>query len=157
MSIDLQSTVTQPKKEENMFPNNDTAMLASSEPTKEAYMAPTNEKAMFNEKEQDPDWSKVPFWISQRFLTAIVTFWGFAVLYFQRVNLSIAMVCMIKVGGGNTSDLFYNSSFSNYSVGINSSMVTLINNSVTQAVTNAPQVSNEDFCESMGLKTSDYS
>ncbi|CAG5119356.1 unnamed protein product [Candidula unifasciata] len=37
-----------------------------------------------------------PFWTSQRFLTAIVTFWGFAVLYLQRVNLSIGIVCMIK-------------------------------------------------------------
>ncbi|KAK0050422.1 sialin [Biomphalaria pfeifferi] len=59
-------------------------------------MAISKEAEALTDKKDDTDWSKVPFWTSQRFLTAIVTFWGFAVLYLQRVNLSIAMVCMIK-------------------------------------------------------------
>lgn len=38
----------------------------------------------------------VPFLKSQRFLTALVMFVGFSTLYMSRVNLSIAMVCMVK-------------------------------------------------------------
>ncbi|RUS79056.1 hypothetical protein EGW08_013182, partial [Elysia chlorotica] len=51
----------------------------------------------------DVDWTKVPFWKSQRALTAGILFWGFANLYMNRVNLSIAMVCMVKSGPANHS------------------------------------------------------
>ena len=38
----------------------------------------------------------VPWWTSQRFLLAIICFFGFVVLYAQRVNLSIAIVSMVE-------------------------------------------------------------
>ncbi|KAK7092725.1 sialin-like isoform X2 [Littorina saxatilis] len=41
------------------------------------------------------DKSQVPWWTSQRFLLSIICFFGFVVLYAQRVNLSIAIVMMV--------------------------------------------------------------
>ncbi|KAH9509804.1 hypothetical protein Btru_045240 [Bulinus truncatus] len=80
-------------------------------------MAVSKEAEALTDKKEDTDWSKVPFWTSQRFITAIVTFWGFAVLYLQRVNLSIAMVCMVKapsLGNFNSSNItFLNETYDN--------------------------------------------
>ena len=44
----------------------------------------------------DADWSKVPFWLSQRLLHSMLVFWGLICLYFQNANLSIAIVCMVS-------------------------------------------------------------
>lgn len=41
------------------------------------------------------DLKAVPWWTSQRFLLSILCFFGFIVLYAQRVNLSIAIVTMV--------------------------------------------------------------
>ena len=38
----------------------------------------------------------VPFWSSCRFGLAIIGFFGFLNLYAQRVNMSVAMVCMVN-------------------------------------------------------------
>ena len=40
--------------------------------------------------------SEAPLWCSARFSLAIVGFFGFVNLYAQRVNLSVAMVCMLN-------------------------------------------------------------
>ncbi|XP_070174957.1 sialin-like [Littorina saxatilis] len=41
------------------------------------------------------DMSKVPWWTSQRFLLSILCFFGFVMMFAQRVNLSIAIVSMV--------------------------------------------------------------
>ena len=37
-----------------------------------------------------------PFWISVRFLIAVLAFFGYAVQYMQRINISVAMICMVN-------------------------------------------------------------
>ncbi|KAK7092723.1 hypothetical protein V1264_008424 [Littorina saxatilis] len=44
---------------------------------------------------QSIDMSKVPWWTSQRFLLSILCFFGFVMMFAQRVNLSIAIVSMV--------------------------------------------------------------
>ncbi|XP_059142430.1 sialin-like [Physella acuta] len=100
-------------------------------------MAHEGESQVLKENKEDTDWSKVPFWTSQRFLTAIVTFWGFAVLYLQRVNLSIAMVCMIKT---ENKTLDGNFSF-------------LSNESANIITTPSPVIGDSNYCDSLGLKS----
>jgi hypothetical protein len=49
---------------------------------------------------------------STRFLLALLVHFGFAIQYAQRVNLSIAIVCMIdKTGLGNNSQILPRLSF----------------------------------------------
>ncbi|XP_055859791.1 sialin-like [Biomphalaria glabrata] len=47
-------------------------------------------------KLEEIDLSKVPWWTSHRFWLAVLNFFGFVVLYAQRVNLSIAIVSMVS-------------------------------------------------------------
>ncbi|CAL1531202.1 unnamed protein product [Lymnaea stagnalis] len=59
---------------------------------------------------EEIDLNAVPWWTSHRFRLAILSFFGFVILYAQRVNLSIAIVSMV-----NHSALKYNSSSSSNS------------------------------------------
>ena len=53
-----------------------------------------------------------PILTSTRFRLAIVSWFGFAVLYAQRTNLSIAMVCMVKSVAYNASSESAKASYS---------------------------------------------
>lgn len=55
-----------------------------------------NEKCLEKDEKQDFDTSEVPWWCSQRMLLAVVGFFGFINLYALRVNMSVAMVCMVN-------------------------------------------------------------
>lgn len=46
--------------------------------------------------EEKNDWSQVPFFKSQRFVITLVTFFSLLFTSFQMVNLSMAIVCMVK-------------------------------------------------------------
>ncbi|XP_025080882.1 uncharacterized transporter slc-17.2-like isoform X2 [Pomacea canaliculata] len=57
------------------------------------------------------DMSKVPWWTSQRFILSIISFFGFLVLYAQRVNLSIAIVSMVDHSHGDHAHDMNSSSY----------------------------------------------
>ena len=90
----------------------------------------------------------VPWWTSQRFLLAIICFFGFVVLYAQRVNLSIAIVSMVAydhadhLAAGNGSGLFGNgTSGLRYAGNASSGSV-----SVLYSTTTAAGQAEEDLC-----------
>ncbi|XP_070559139.1 sialin-like [Ptychodera flava] len=53
---------------------------------------------------KESDSEKVPFWTSSRFGLAILAFFGFVSMYALRVNLSVAMVCMVNNTALNDPD-----------------------------------------------------
>lgn len=59
-----------------------------------------------SEEEEDTtiDASKVPFWTSYRLGLAILGFFGFILVYAVRVNLSVAIVCMVNSTAVSSSD-----------------------------------------------------
>ena len=89
----------------------------------------------------------VPWWTSQRFLLAIICFFGFVVLYAQRVNLSIAIVSMVdydsvdQLAAGNGSGLFGNGSGLSYAGNATGGNV-----SVLYSTTTAAGQTEEDLC-----------
>ena len=52
---------------------------------------------------EDKNDEPVPLWCSQRWILAYIAFLGFGVVYSLRVNISVAIVCMLKPA--NNSEL----------------------------------------------------
>lgn len=61
----------------------------------------------------------VPWWTSKRLCLSIVCFCGFFCLYAQRVNLSIAIVCMVKHGHSTNNGQTLDNSSSIYNISSN--------------------------------------
>ncbi|XP_076093168.1 sialin-like isoform X1 [Mytilus galloprovincialis] len=62
---------------------------------------------------------RIPWWTSKRLCLSIVCFCGFFCLYAQRVNLSIAIVCMVKHGHSTNNGQTLDNSSSIYNISSN--------------------------------------
>ena len=79
----------------------------------------------------------------------MLAFWGFAVLYFQRINLSIAIVCMVKSSSNVTSELAMGL---NSSLAVNTTAGYALASSVSPLTTQAPlQPGDEGYCDALEL------
>ena len=94
----------------------------------------------------------VPWWTSQRFLLAIICFFGFVVLYAQRVNLSIAIVSMVihdnldHLAQGNATALTGNNTGLHYSSNVTGGSISVVYNTTTPAAV-------EDLCPEIDQAT----
>lgn len=80
------------------------------------------------QKEEEISKEGVPWWTSKRLKLSIVCFWGFFVLYAQRVNLSIAIVCMVTDNHNSGPNIYTNSNYSDYNSSYSLNTTTYLSN-----------------------------